>query len=116
MELRRQTRTYCYIVDAMIGFLKVIASGLAGEVYNIGNPKPEVSVIQLIKIIENSINKKLNFKIVKYPNSYPEDEPLRRCPNISKATRDIEFNPLVELDNGLKRFFDWTQSNYEKNN
>ena len=43
-----QTRTFCYITDALVGFLSVILNGVPGEAYNIGNPKPEVSMLDLV--------------------------------------------------------------------
>ena len=46
-----QTRSFCYISDAMIGFIKVICSGKVGEIYNVGNDKEEVSMNQLLSLI-----------------------------------------------------------------
>ncbi len=110
-----QTRTYCYISDAMTGFFKVISRGLSGEPYNIGNPRPEISVTELadlfIRLSENQISK----DIVDYPDSYPGDEPMRRCPDIKKAKLQLDFNPLVELEDGVSRFLKWTSNNYRKN-
>jgi UDP-glucuronate decarboxylase len=107
-----QTRTFCYITDAMDGFLRVITSGVPGEAYNIGNPKPEISMIDLVKIMEKAYNGNLEFNIIEYPDSYPSDEPLRRCPDITKARRQIGYEPNVELDDGLKRFLDWSNTIY----
>ena len=107
-----QTRTFCYITDAMNGFLRVITSGVPGEAYNIGNPKPEISMIDLVKIMENAYNGNLTFNVIEYPDSYPSDEPLRRCPDITKARRQIGYEPNVELDDGLKRFLKWSDSVY----
>jgi UDP-glucuronate decarboxylase len=107
-----QTRTFCYITDAMDGFLRVITSGVPGEAYNIGNPKPEISMIDLVKSMEKACNGNLEFNVIEYPDSYPSDEPLRRCPEITKARRQIGFEPTVELDDGLKRFLDWSDTIY----
>ena len=108
----RQTRTYCYITDAMVGFLKVIINGIPGEVYNIGNSKPEISVYDLFKLLEKIYPKKIYYKKINYPSSYPEDEPQRRCPNISKAKKQLNFRPKVKLENGLKNFIEWAKHNY----
>lgn len=107
-----QTRTYCYITDAMVGFLLVLLRGNAGEVYNIGNPKPEISVLDLAKKIKTIVEHKVTYNIVDYPDSYPPDEPNRRCPNIQKARTDINYTPKVELEDGLRRFLNWTDSVY----
>ena len=53
--------------------------------------------------------------IVDYPDSYPADEPLRRCPDISKAKIQLNFEPIVELEIGLARFFSWTDRVYKNN-
>ena len=107
-----QTRTFCYITDAMNGFLRVIAAGVPGEAYNIGNPKPELSMLDLIKRMEKACGGKLDYNIIEYPDSYPADEPLRRCPDITKARRQIGFKPSVDLDDGLKRFLGWADKVY----
>ena len=107
-----QTRTFCYITDAMVGFLLVILKGVSGEAYNIGNPKPEISMIDLVKKIEVISAKYVEYNIVEYPDSYPADEPNRRAPNIRKATLQLGFKPQIDLDQGLKRFLDWTDMVY----
>ena len=109
----KQTRTYCYITDAIEGFIKVIASGKSGEVYNIGNNKPEVSVKEIFKILKTINSTKINHEFVKYPKSYPLDEPQRRCPDISKAKKHLDFYPKIKLINGLKFYLSWAQKNYK---
>ena len=108
-----QTRTFCYITDAMVGLFKVIIDGKNGEAYNIGNPNPEISMIKLVKRIGKVLDSEIPYEIIEYPNSYPSDEPNRRCPDIQKAKEQINYLPCVELDEGLKRFFQWTDENYE---
>ncbi len=108
----KQTRTYCYITDAMEGFLKVISHGKFGEVYNIGNNKPEVSVYKIFKILSKIYEKKIFSNYIKHPKSYPLDEPQRRCPNINKAKEHLNYKPKVNLENGLKKFLNWAKKNY----
>ncbi|MDA0307067.1 MAG: NAD-dependent epimerase/dehydratase family protein [Proteobacteria bacterium] len=107
-----QTRTFCYITDAMNGFLRVITKGVPGEAYNIGNPKPEISMVDLVKTMEKAVDGNLDYNIVEYPDSYPADEPLRRCPDIKKARLQVGFDPRVDLADGLKRFLDWSDAAY----
>ena len=107
-----QTRTFCYITDAMVGFMKVAMQGVAGEAYNIGNPKPEISMIDLVKSIEAVRGGDVIYDIIEYPDSYPADEPMRRAPDIRKALLQLKYNPEVALEVGLKRFFDWTDETY----
>ncbi len=108
-----QTRTFCYVTDAMEGFLRVILSGISGEAYNIGNPNPEISVIELIRKIELILGKEVNYNIVDYPDSYPADEPNRRCPDIRKAKIQIKYEPKIDIDEGLKRFINWSDKVYK---
>lgn len=107
-----QTRTFCYLTDAMIGFFLVILRGVPGESYNIGNPRPEISMLGLIETIERVLGKPIKFNTIEYPDSYPADEPLRRCPDIKKARVQLEFDPKVTLDDGLGRFLKWSDSAY----
>jgi UDP-glucuronate decarboxylase len=107
-----QTRTFCYITDAMVGFLRVILKGVPGEAYNIGNPKPEISMLGLIERIEAVLGRKLTYNVIEYPDSYPADEPLRRCPDIRKARLQLDYQPFVDLDEGLRRFLSWSDTVY----
>ena len=107
-----QTRTYCYVSDAMDGFLRVIARGVPGEAYNIGNPRPEISVRQLVERIADVLGREVMAESVEYPDTYPADEPMRRCPDIRKAGLQLGYAPTVELDEGLRRFLAWTERAY----
>lgn len=108
----RQTRTFCYVTDAIIGFLKVVVRGTPGEAYNIGNPTPEISVLELVKRSEHVLGHAIKHSVVEYPDSYPADEPNRRCPDITKARLQLGFEPTIGLDEGLTRFFKWTKGVY----
>lgn len=107
-----QTRTFCYITDALVGFLCVVLNGVPGEAYNVGNPKPEISMIDLVGRIERVLGREIAHNLIEYPDSYPADEPNRRCPDIRKARLQVGFRPEVDLDDGLARFLNWTDQNY----
>jgi UDP-glucuronate decarboxylase len=109
----QQTRTFCYVTDAIRGFLQVLLSGQAGEPYNIGNPLPEVSMLDLVKTIEGAMPElKVQHRLIEHPDTYPADEPQRRCPDITKARIQVGYEPQVALDDGLRRFFQWAKSAY----
>ncbi len=106
------TRTFCYISDAISGYIKALVNGSPGESYNIGNEGPEISMLDLAYLIkglcENSGHTEI--KIIKQKNQdkeYLTDNPNRRCPNISKAKTQIGFSPSVELEDGLRRTLRW---------
>ncbi len=107
-----QTRTFCYITDAMVGFLLVVLKGVPGEAYNIGNPEPEVSMVGLVERLRGIAGESVEYNLIEYPDSYPADEPLRRSPDIRKARLQLGFSPEVGLDEGLKRFLRWTDTAY----
>ena len=109
-----QTRTYCYITDAMDGFLRVLYFGKPGEAYNIGNNIPEVSVKNIYYIFQKINDEKIKANFIKHPKSYPNDEPQRRCPDLKKAKQHLSYYPKVKLENGLKKFLDWAKVNYKK--
>lgn len=107
-----QTRTFCYISDSIVGFLKVLVHGVPGEPYNIGNPKPEISMFGLAQEIEQVVGRPVAVDTVQYPDSYPADEPNRRCPDITKAILQLNYHPQVPLREGLRRFLSWTDTVY----
>ncbi len=108
----KQTRTFCYITDALEGFLRVLLDGVPGEAYNIGNPKPEISVLDLVSLLEETLGRTIPSNLIEYPDSYPADEPQRRCPNIIKAVRQCGYHPKIDLPAGLRYFMDWAKINY----
>jgi UDP-glucuronate decarboxylase len=110
-----QTRTFCYISDAMVGFFRTIIRGVPGEAYNIGNPEPEISMLDLVLRIEKVLGRNITHNIIEYPDSYPADEPQRRCPDIRKAQLQLDFQPRVSLEEGLRRFLGWTDQTYTGN-
>lgn len=107
----KQTRTFCYVTDAVTAMLLVIIKG-KNFVYNIGNDKPEINMQRLHKIIEKSLNKKVSYKNINYPKNYPQVEPQRRCPDINKIKKELNFKNKVKLDQAIKRFYFWSNKYY----
>jgi len=108
----KQTRTFCYITDAITGFLQVLVEAKSPDVFNVGNPTPEINMLDLVAEISQIKGVTLSLELQDYPESYPADEPNRRCPDVSKLAELVEFKPQVQLKDGLKRFLDWTAANY----
>lgn len=100
-----QTRTFCYITDAIQGFLKVLASEKNGEAYNVGVDKEEINMVSLANLISQLSPKPAPVQLISYPKSYPAGEPQRRCPDISKIQNDLNYQPQVDLKTGLTRTF-----------
>ena len=110
------TRTFCYVADAIVGYYKVLVRGRAGEPYNVGVEKPEISVGELAeKCVEIS---RVLFdypgRVVKKKSDdaeYLTDNPNRRCPIVDKARKELGYNPSVSIDDGLRRTLLWYQGN-----
>ncbi|MEP6776151.1 MAG: NAD-dependent epimerase/dehydratase family protein, partial [Chloroflexota bacterium] len=99
------TRTYGYISDATVGFLKVLLNGQKGEAYNVGADKPEVSILDLTKLISQLCGRTDSVEVSKAAS--PQGSPGRVCPDLSKIQRSLGFEPKVELSDGLTRTISW---------
>lgn len=104
-----QTRTFCYITDAITGFLKVLLDGKSGEAYNIGNAENEISMRHLAQLFTEVIPGSKH-SLIDYPDTYPAGEPQRRCPDLTKAETELEYEATVDLHEGMKRFVAWTRT------
>lgn len=113
------TRTFCYIVDAVTGYLKILINGRSGESYNIGAEERELSMWELgqrMRIIgEKLFHYRGQVKRMKpEDNEYLIDNPNRRCPVITKARTELGYEPHVSLDAGLERTLVWYMVHKER--
>ncbi len=109
-----QTRSFCYIDDMIEGLIRMMdyetgeytrepdytkqyLSGYPGPI-NLGNPH-EVSIYSIAKLVTELAGSKS--EIVFRP--LPEDDPKRRCPDITKAKGILEWQPYVQLEEGLQK-------------
>ncbi len=102
-----QTRTFCYIADVTVGFLKVLLSGKSGEIYNIGNDKEEIGMEALAAIVVENLGNNAPINLIDYPDTYPSDEPQRRCPDLTKIRSQLGYDPTVDLRTGVARSIAW---------
>jgi UDP-glucuronate decarboxylase len=110
------SRTFCYVTDAVIGYFKILVHGRPGEPYNIGQETPEVTMKELAELVTNVGREVCGYSgtvvLEKSTDSrYLTDNPQRRCPDISKARRELGFAPTVPLVDGLRRSFVWYAEN-----
>ncbi len=103
-----QTRTFCYITDAITGVLKTLLKGKPGEAYNIGNSDNEISMRNLALMFSELIPG-ATVQNISYPDSYPAGEPQRRCPDLTKAAQHLGYASKVDLRTGLSRFIGWAR-------
>ncbi|NBV47156.1 MAG: NAD-dependent epimerase/dehydratase family protein [Planctomycetia bacterium] len=105
------TRTFCYISDAITGYLLVLLSDHDGEAFNIGTDRPEISMEELARLVIAISGREL--RVVKQVSDDPDylrDNPQRRCPDLNKARRLLNYLPRVGLDEGLARMFAYYSS------
>ncbi|MCS6944485.1 MAG: NAD-dependent epimerase/dehydratase family protein [Sutterellaceae bacterium] len=108
----RPTRTFCYVADAIIGYYKVLVRGRDGEPYNIGIDRPEISMAELAQKIIALASGLFAYRGRLVHKANPEavylvDNPYRRCPDISKARRELGYEPRILIDEGLRRALVW---------
>ena len=104
-----QTRTFCYITDAMNGFLRALLKGKPGEAYNVGNHENEISMRNLAALF-TELAPGSSYETIPYPSNYPAGEPQRRCPDLTKSREELGYEPLVHMTDGLTRFLDWAKT------
>lgn len=101
-----QTRSFQYVDDLVEGMIRMMASRdeFTGPV-NIGNPN-EFTMLELAeKVIKLTGTKS---KIVKMP--LPPDDPTQRQPDISLAKRELNWEPKIQLEDGLKKTIEYFRS------
>ena len=102
----RATRTFCYISDAMSGYLLALLSPHDGESFNVGTDEPEISMRELTDQIIKVSGKSFTPEFGRSEDvNYLIDNPNRRCPDLSKSRRMLGYNPVVPLDVGLERTY-----------
>ena len=94
-----QTRSFCYVDDLVEGFVRLMdsADDMIGPV-NLGNPG-EFTIKQLAELVIKMTG--ANSELVYEP--LPEDDPLQRCPDISLAIEKLDWQPTIQLEQGLEK-------------
>ena len=97
----RQSRSFCYIDDLVEGILCLMLTEQNLPV-NLGNPD-EFTVMQLVKLVLKLTGSKSKVVFRKLP----QDDPQQRQPDIAKARKLLAWEPIVPLEDGLKRTISW---------
>ncbi len=107
------TRTFCYITDAMVGFFKVLLSDQNKEAFNVGTEQPEITMLDLAKIISEIFDHQVKIEQSAGLNdAYGKTDPKRRCPDLTKIKTKLGYHPKVDLKTGLQRFIHWAAEAY----
>jgi len=94
-----QTRSFCYVDDLIEGFIRLmeVDDQITGPI-NLGNPK-EFTIRQLAEAVIKLTNTSSSL----IEKALPEDDPTQRCPDISFAKNALDWQPKIELEEGLER-------------
>ncbi len=107
-----QTRTFSYYTDVIAGCIKVLISG-KDLLYHIGNSDNEITMIEFAQRIEKVSGQEGKLiQLIPTPEVYAH-EPLRRCPSIEKAQKELGYNPVIDVDEMVQRIFTWAQKHYQ---
>jgi len=101
-----QTRSFCYVSDMVEGLYSLAtAHNCAGEIINIGNSneKTILEIADMIKKLSKS-QSEIVFKTI------GQDDPKKRCPDIIKAKKLLNWQPKIDLEEGLKKTIEYFKS------
>jgi UDP-glucuronate decarboxylase len=100
-----QSRSFCYVDDLVTGMIAMMDQDeLVGPV-NLGNPV-EFTILELATMVKELTGSKS--EIVSQP--LPQDDPVRRCPDITLAKAKLRWEPTIPLRDGLIRTIDYFRS------
>ncbi len=111
------TRTFCYIADAITAFYLVLLSDQNREVFNVGSDEQELSMKHLADIIIGLVqNDEARAHLVEGANDMYQKkvDPQRRCPDLTKIRTKVGYNPRTSLVAGLRRFIAWAREEVER--
>jgi dTDP-glucose 4,6-dehydratase len=103
-----QTRSFCYVNDLVEGLFRLLLSG-HNEPVNLGNDH-EMSILDFAKKVIELCD--TDTKIVYQP--LPVDDPRTRQPDISLARKILDWEPKVDLDEGLIKTINWFKENWKE--
>jgi UDP-glucuronate decarboxylase len=98
-----QTRSFCYVDDLIEGIVRFANSELMGPV-NLGNPG-EFTIKQLAEMVVNKVG---SGNIVY--EQRPVDDPQQRKPDITKAKKELNWQPQINLSEGLNKTIEYFRS------
>ncbi len=99
-----QTRSFCFVSDLVDGITRAMFSDETnGQIFNLGNP-----VEYTIKELADKVVKLTgSTSQIKYSETFREDDPMRRKPDITKAKNILGWEPKVNVDEGLQKTIEY---------
>ena len=104
-----QTRSFCYVTDLVDGIKKAMfTEETKGQIFNLGNPE-EYKIKELAEKIIELLNSKSK---VTFSGSFRPDDPMQRCPDITKARDVLNWEPKVKLTEGLQKTIEYYKNQF----
>ena len=100
-----QTRSFCFVSDLVDGIHLVMMSGHSMPV-NVGNPA-ERSIKDAAEVVVKVLNSSSEIKSI---GSFRQDDPMKRCPDITLLKSLGEFEPKVSFEDGLAQTAEFFKS------
>lgn len=102
------TRSFCYVSDAITGFFKILLSDYNGEAFNVGSDGEEISMKKLAQVVSELFDNSIETIHQKnLDRNYLTDNPRRRYPDLTKMRKLLQYEPKVNLRTGLQRLIEW---------
>ncbi len=105
-----QTRSLCFVDDLVEGLVRLMFyENTAKEIVNLGNPEEHTvsEYAQMVKDFTHSTSE------IVFSEALPTDDPMRRCPDITKAKALLYWEPKVSFTQGLSRMIDSVKEGQE---
>ncbi len=99
-----RTRSFCYVSDLVEGFVRLLGSN-EHEPVNMGNPH-EMTILQFAHKVIEVLGGDLEITFIQPTDERTADDPKTRQPDISRAKRVLDWEPVVSLEQGLARTAD----------
>ncbi|MBX7145154.1 MAG: NAD-dependent epimerase/dehydratase family protein [Oligoflexia bacterium] len=111
------TRTFCYITDALSGYLKALLHGRY-DVFNIGAQGPEISVQTLAEIYRSKAQGLFGYSgTIRFERSndgeYMTHNPNRRCPCLAHAQEILGYGARIDVSTGVERYLRFLRESKE---
>jgi len=99
-----QTRSFCYVSDLVDGLIRAMEKPhTRGGVFNLGNPQ-ETPIGRFARVVLKHLGLPLSYR---EHRPLPQDDPVRRRPDITRARTTLGWRPQISLEEGLGRTIEW---------
>ena len=108
-----QTRSFCYVSDMIRGLVSLMDHSTYSGPVNLGNPT-EKTILDIARIIQEMTGGESAIVF----DALPSDDPVRRKPDISRATKLLGWEPTVSLEEGLEKtigYFRELKKHFDRN-